>query len=430
MQAILRDPCSGVRSGNLFSKRDSAVLDAPEPVRASSGSAGFKRRAAVTEMPLRRDSGYSDDYSDATEVESHSSGRRRPPAVRVSFSGSLLPQSRWGRITAAAGFLIVVGSAIAGALWVRGFLLHDEHFLVPGSQSIQIAGNSHVTRAQLLSVFGEDVDRNVFAIPLAQRQAELESLPWVEKATVMRLLPNRVRVAIMERTPVAFVHQGSEIGLVDANGVLFDLPSPDTAQTGSVTHYSFPVLAGIAAGDPLSTRSARMKIYLDFITALDSTGEGISRRLSEVDVSNPEDVKAVVSDPAGRGADVLVHFGEEKYLDRYHRYQEHLAEWRTQYPKLSSVDMRYEQQVVLEMQKDATVPTQVVANSVPANAGGLSILSATAGTTPARTVAPVAKMTKKTVTKKQSDIRRAELLRTAGLRNKHAATGTAQEAAR
>jgi cell division protein FtsQ len=34
----------------------------------------------------------------------------------------------------------------------------------------------------------------------------------------------------------------------------------------------------------------------------------------------------------------------------------HLPEWRQQYPKLASADMRYEDQIVLEMQKGANVP--------------------------------------------------------------------------
>jgi cell division protein FtsQ len=355
-----------LRSGNLFSKRDTAVLDAPEPIRASkeTSSAGFKRRAAVTEMPLRRDSSYADDYAESYDSDPEYAGSSRRPAVRVSFRSGLVPKTLWGRIAAGAGFLALAGAAIAGALWVRSFLLHDEHFIVPGSESIQIAGNSHLTRAQLLSVFGEDVDRNIFNIPLAERRAELESLPWVAHATVMRLLPNRVKVAIVERTPVAFVRQGTQIGLVDAGGALFDLPSTDMeeaggARAGGASQYSFPVLTGISADDPISTRAARMKIYLDFMAALDATGEGISHRLSEVDVSNPEDVKAIGSS----SADVLVHFGEEKYLERYHQYQKHLAEWRAQYPKLAAVDMRYEQQVVLEMQKDTGAPASSAAAS-------------------------------------------------------------------
>ncbi len=360
-----------VRSGNLFSKRDSAVLDqAPAYDRASQGarteakSPAFQRRAAVTEMPLRRDSAHADDYVDGYDSEREFAPRSRRPALRLSFRGGLVPKTVWGRIALGATLLLITGGLIAAGFWVRSFLLHDEHFVVTNSESIQIAGNSHLTRAQLLSVFGEDVDRNIFTIPLADRRAELESLPWVAHATVMRLLPNRVRVAIVERTPVAFVRQGSQIGLVDANGVLFDLPGPDVEQAGG-GEYSFPVLTGISAGDPLSTRAARMRIYIDFMTALDATGEGISHRLSEVDVSNPEDVKAIISDSGSSDADLLVHFGEEKFLERYHSYQEHLAEWRTQYPRLASVDMRYEQQVVLEMKPPATaaVGAAAAANS-------------------------------------------------------------------
>lgn len=343
------------------------MLDAPGPGHVSMGvkTAGFKRGAAVTEMPLRRESSYANDYAgnygDGLDSDPEFAGRARRRGVRLSFHGSLvpLPRTLWGRIAAGCALLVLSGATIMAAFWVRNFLLHDAHFVVPSSESIQIAGNSHLTRAQLLSVFGEDVDRNIFDLPLEERRTELESLPWVAHATVMRLLPNRIRVAIVERTPVAFVRQGAQIGLVDANGVLFDLPGPEDAG-GTATaarnapHYSFPVLTGISADDPLSTRAARMKIYLDFMAALDAGGENISRRLSEVDVSNPEDVKAILPDAGG--PDILVHFGEDKYLERYHQYQEHLAEWRAQYPKLASVDMRYERQVVLQMQPGTVVP--------------------------------------------------------------------------
>ncbi|HUD21480.1 MAG TPA: FtsQ-type POTRA domain-containing protein [Acidobacteriaceae bacterium] len=342
-------------------------------------------------MPLRRNASYANGYSGDMAPESEFEQQSTRPRVHLSFHGGLLPKSLWGRIAMSSGLLLLAGAGVAAVLAVRNFLLHDGHFTVSGSQSIQIAGNSRLTTAQLLSVFGEDVERNIFNIPMAQRRAELERLPWVEHATVMRLLPNRVRVAIVERTPVAFVRQGAEIGLVDANGVLLNLPGPDLSgagsddsrgqPTGSVArnapHYSFPVLTGLSAQDPLSVRSARMKIYLGFVAALDAGGENISHRLSEVDVSNPEDVKAILPDPASDASgatDILVHFGDGKYLQRYRQYEQHLAEWRAQYPKLASVDLRYERQVVLEMQ-----PGAAAAASDSAAAGA-------ATTTPAETV--------------------------------------------
>jgi cell division protein FtsQ len=340
-------------------------------------------------MPLRRDSSYPNNYVDADDFDLNVGPEQQRPRVRLSFHGALLPKSRWGRIAMSCGLLLLAGAGVAAALAVRSYLLHDEHFVVSGSQSIQIAGNSRLSRPQLLSVFGEDVERNIFNIPLAQRRSELERLPWVEHATVMRLLPNRVRVAIVERTPVAFVRQGSEIGLVDANGVLLNLPGPDlpgaTLQDASsqpdaaavarnTPHYSFPVLTGISADDPLSVRAARMKIYMGFVAALDASGDNISHRLSEVDVSNPEDVKAVLPDSASGGADVLVHFGDGRFLERYREYEQHLAEWRAQYPKLASVDLRYERQVVLEMQPGAAATASDAASgaAAPATASGES----------------------------------------------------------
>jgi cell division protein FtsQ len=250
----------------------------------------------------------------------------------------------------------------------RTAILHDERFVIQSSSSIEIQGNQHVTRAQLLSIFGEDVERNIFRVSLSDRKEALEQLPWVEHATVMRLLPNRLRVSIVERTPVAFVRQGNHIGLVDANGVLLDMPTDVQANM----HYSFPVVTGLAQNDPLSLRAARMKLYARFTNDLDGGGEKISEKLSEVDLSNPEDVRAVIPD---KGGEVMVHFGEDNFLERYRKFEEHLAEWRRQYPHLSSVDMRYERQVVLEMQPGTTNAVPVAgegagaaAPSVPAPA--------------------------------------------------------------
>ena len=252
-----------------------------------------------------------------------------------------------------------LGVGAAAFLMARSYLLHDDRFVIPSSSSIEFEGNAHVTRAQLLGIFGEDVERNIFTVSLEQRRAELERLPWVAHATVMRLLPNRMRVSIVERTPVAFVRQGSHIGLVDANGVLLDMPVDAKASE----HYSFPVVTGISAGDPLSTRAARMKIFERFTSELDGSGEKISQELSEVDLSNPEDVKALIPD---HSTEILVHFGEDDFLDRYRRFKEHLPEWRTLYPKLSSVDMRYERQVVLEMPPGSGVPATSSAATAPA----------------------------------------------------------------
>jgi cell division protein FtsQ len=299
--------------------------------------------------------------------------------------------------------LSAVALAVAGG---RYFLLHDDRFLVAGSSQIEVDGNAHLTRAQVLSVFAGDLERNIFRMSLAERRADLERLPWVQHATVMRLLPDHIRVAITERVPVAFVKQGTELGLVDAGGVLLDMPPQDAGDP----RYSFPVLTGIAASDALEVRASRMAVYKQFMQELDGAGEKLSAQVSEVDVSNPEDVKALV---ASGGMDILVHFGHEQFLARFKEFALHLGDWKQQYPKLASADMRYEGQVVLEMQQGAPVPVNGDGSAAAASDASAAPAAVPATAKPAAAVVspaahggkPKPKPTKKVVAKKAAPVK-------------------------
>jgi cell division protein FtsQ len=310
---------------------------APSPARAKMTQESASERSAPR-RPAQPAGGDDDDR----EEDAFLRARRRVPVRR-----GLIPASRRARITAVAVVVFAIVALLLLGLGIRNFFRDDPRFRIASSSSIQIMGNSQVTRPELLSVFGSDLGRNIFFIPLHARRASLEDLPWVEHATVMRLLPDQLRVAIVERTPVAFVRHGNTIGLVDAHGVLLQLPPAAMA----AKHYSFPVVTGISDKDPLSVRAARMHLFQQFVTDLDSGGTKVSTQLSEVDLSDPEDIWALL--PA-QGSDIQVHFGDSDFLARYRSYQQHLPEWRQQYPHLASVDMRYENQVVLDMSQQAS----------------------------------------------------------------------------
>jgi cell division protein FtsQ len=113
---------------------------------------------------------------------------------------------------------------------------------------------------------------------------------------------------------------------------------------GGKHKYSFAVIAGMNAGEPLSTRAARMKNYNALVRELDSSGAHYSQELSEVDISDPEDVKVLPTDPNG---EVLVHLGSANYLQRYKTYVTHVQQWRQQFDKLESVDLRYDGQIIV-----------------------------------------------------------------------------------
>jgi cell division protein FtsQ len=252
------------------------------------------------------------------------------------------PATRFGRILLGTGVVAVFSAFAISAYALRSFLEHDARFRITGTSNIQATGLAQVSRAEMLPVFGEDIGRNIFFVALAERRKQLEQIPWIEHATVMRLLPDQIRISVTERKPIAFVREGSQVALIDSNGVVLTEPPAMMAQH----HYSFPVVTGVESRDSLAGRRAKMDVYQRLVGELDAGGQHLSDQLSEIDLSDPEDARVLMPE---QGTDILAHFGEDHFLERYHRYKAHIAEWRQQYPKIAEVDLRYDQQVVLQM---------------------------------------------------------------------------------
>lgn len=332
--------------------RGATLIDSVRDTGFTDRDEAFLRPPAAGRQPAREDS--ASDRIAAKAVDSVGDQAFLRTRRRIPVRKGILPdwtKTRWGRIVLLLSTLAVAACAVWVVIAARDFLDRDPRFRIDTAASIQTVGNSQLTREDLLSVFGSDIGRNVFFIPLATRRSELEQIPWVEHATVMRLLPSQLRVAVRERTPIAFVRVHDQVKLVDAAGVILDMPPAMMA----ARHFSFPVVTGINPADALSVRTPRMRLYQRFIADIDSGGEKISSNLSEIDLSDPEDVRATI--PAG-STDMVLHFGDEKFLARYRTYQSHLSEWQQQYPHLASVDLRYDTQVVLKMADGRSADTQ------------------------------------------------------------------------
>ena len=260
-------------------------------------------------------------------------GQKRVSARRPSLPKRAVNGLKWSVIALVVLFVAGVAGTAAYHYGER-----DWRFRIDSSDNIEITGTHNVPHAQVMEVLGGDIGRNIFFVPLAERKAQLEKVPWVESAGVMRFVPNRLVVDIHERTPIAFARLGSRIALIDAGGTLMELPGAGKQK------YSFPVIVGMNPGEPLSTRAARMKIYNELLRQLDSDGGHYSQELSEVDISDQEDVKVTANDPAGA---VLVHLGASEFLTRYKTYVTHVQGWRQQFEKLESVDLRYDHQIIV-----------------------------------------------------------------------------------
>src|SRR5438128_3809418 len=280
---------------------------------------------------------------------------------RVSVRRGSLPKKTVTRLTWTLIVLVVMflGSVAVAAVYHYGE--RSWRFRVESSDSIEITGLQNVTRSQVMEVIGGDIGRNIFFVPMAQRKKQLEQIPWVESASVMRFVPNRLRIEVQERTPIAFARIGPKILLVDAVGTLMELPARKK--------FSFPVIVGMNSGEPVSTRAARMKIYRELVRQLDAGGARYSQDLSEVDLAAQDDVKVLANNREG---EVLVHLGSGDYLQRYKIYVSHVQEWRQQFQKLESVDLRYDRQIIVNPDLQGTArpaPLSASAARIAAAAG-------------------------------------------------------------
>jgi|tagenome__1003787_1003787.scaffolds.fasta_scaffold20802291_2 cell division protein FtsQ len=283
---------------------------------------------------------------EATEADSEEEKFLRAPRrvpVRKTVTKKTATRLRWVFV-GIAGLALSASAAYA----LVDYSTHSWRFRINGSDDIQAAGLTHVTRAQIMDVMGADIGRSIFKVDLNERKRRLEEIPWVESATVMRLLPGQVRIQIIERVPVAFVRIGSRVSLIDSGGVIMELP------VRALSAYSFPVITGMGESEPLSTRAVRMHTYAKLAADLDAGGANYSKDLSEVDLSDPDDVKITVDDPQGT---LVIHLGESAFLERYRIYLKHVQEWRQQFQKLESVDLRYSGQIIVN--PDLRAPQRV-----------------------------------------------------------------------
>lgn len=263
--------------------------------------------------------------------------RQKPVEIRrKKFTGRGWPFYRRVLVLIFAGAICTV----AAAYGVQ-FLLYSPSMLLLKPDQIEVTGNRIVGREAVLQQFIPDRNRSVLRIPLEDRRLQLEQIPWVESASVQRILPNRLRVELTERTPVAFARNGRELALIDSHGVILDRPK------GEDLH--FPIVSGVPEDVPRDQREKRMQTYEEFMKAVDLVRGGSSDRVSEVDLSNPKDLRVVMTGLASAqdSQAVAIHFGSGEFTGKYKMLIDNFSQWQANAGHVQSLDLQYTRQVVV-----------------------------------------------------------------------------------
>lgn len=253
------------------------------------------------------------DYKPRRRVSKKPSGKRLTP--RLLKAGLIL-----------AGVLAL---AVAGKYSYRG-LLKTSYF---GLKEIVVTGEKRVRREEIVNLSGARAGENILAMDLKGIAERVESQPWIERATVRRVLPRGLSIEVKEREPFAIL-KADTLYYLDRGGTPFkELDKKDDT--------NYPVITGIGreeVEDDELARDALMKTF-DFIeTEVSEWPEELA--ISEIRVSKNQGI-TVFSD----GVEVKVGFGE--YKIKIGRLKRVMGDLKAKGKTAGYIDLTYTGQVVV-----------------------------------------------------------------------------------
>lgn len=263
--------------------------------------------------------------------------RQKPVEIRRKKFGA----KNWSFYRRVSLWVLIAAVIITVGVFGVRFALYSPQVLLLKTDQIDLSGNHTVARESVVNAFYSDRGQSVLSIPLDKRRSQIEQIGWVESASVQRILPNRLRVEITERTPIAFLRNGGEIALIDSHGVILDRPVD--------LDPHFPIVSGVSDSLPRDERERRMQTYQELERSLDVVHAGSSDLLSEVDLGNPKNIRIVMAGIPGVSAAqaVNIKFGSGDFVSKYRMLVENFAQWQANSGCVHSVDLQFTRQVVL-----------------------------------------------------------------------------------
>jgi cell division protein FtsQ len=284
--------------------------------------------------------------------------RRQKP---VEIKRRKLGRKAWNTYLGMGFWLAVAAGCVWGGYDFGRFLLTARQTALIHPDQVSLTGNHYVSRPDVLEIFAADRGKSVLRIPLDERRRQIEAIPWVERASLRRILPNRIEAEIIERTPFAFLRQGSDMVMVDVHGVMLERPLEGD--------FHFPVVTGLTEQMEPQNREKRMQMFAGFLREIERVHPGASDRVSEVDLTDAHDIAATLTgfksgvptdataaaaaSPAVSDDDapVVVHFGDADFGAKYETLIEDIGQWRATVGGVESVDLRYSREAVVNADK-------------------------------------------------------------------------------
>jgi len=236
---------------------------------------------------------------------------------------------------------------VAVVLVVAGYGAFRGVRLIAAASSLQIShmtvrGQGRLSTGEVLSLVEGLRGRNILSVHLDEWQQRLLSSPWVESATIRRVLPSTVEITVHERRPVGIGRLGTSMYLIDAQGVIIDEYGPAHAD------IDLPIIDGLAAS-PRDGGSIvdvpRAEFASRAIAALGERPE-VLKRVSQIDVSDLHDAVVILDDD-----NALLRLGDTDFVARLQQYIDLAPALRERLSAIDYVDLRFDERLYVRPSK-------------------------------------------------------------------------------
>jgi cell division protein FtsQ len=152
---------------------------------------------------------------------------------------------------------------------------------------VALTGNKHMSREEIFATAGVTGHSSTLFLDVADARARLKTNPWIADATVQKLYPDRLQIAITERVAFALWQKDGRIGVIAADGTVLE---PYLSRR----FVSLPLFVGAGAAARAKEFQALIERYPDIrdqirAAVLVSERRWNLRLKSGVDVELPED---------------------------------------------------------------------------------------------------------------------------------------------
>lgn len=138
---------------------------------------------------------------------------------------------------------------------------------------LEVSGASHLASGDVVRLSGISDTTNVLWFDPSGIEQRLEANPWIARAIVSRALPWTIRIAVVERRPVAVVREGEGPVLVAGDGTVLGTAEADhrlpaiVLPPGSSSKGANPVYGGAARAVAVLDATVRPRILRTVVTA-------------------------------------------------------------------------------------------------------------------------------------------------------------------